>query len=188
MYDHYYERLAYFRSGAKDSVDVLFLGDSLTERYDVGSYFPVLKTCNRGIDGDTPLGLLERLDDSLVPAKTVVLLIGVNDLSSVESVYPLLLDQLKKRSEKSSILVLSILPLEGSYARDNLKVIQANSFIASLCKEEQLPFLDIHDRFYGEKKELDPSYSIDGCHLTAEGYELLTRLIVLEIEGSLRRC
>lgn len=50
---HYGDRLELFSALQEGDVDVLFLGDSLTERYDLDSYFPNLTTANRGIDGDT---------------------------------------------------------------------------------------------------------------------------------------
>jgi hypothetical protein len=47
------------------SVDVVFLGDSLTEGYDIEEFYPEYVVLNRGISGDTTVGLEQRLDVSL---------------------------------------------------------------------------------------------------------------------------
>ena len=64
--------------------DVVFLGDSLTDGCDLEKYYPEYSSVNRGISGDTTDGLLNRLKVSAcdVDPKAVVLLIGVNDISS----------------------------------------------------------------------------------------------------------
>jgi hypothetical protein len=60
-------------------VDVAFIGDSLTDGYDVERYYSEYKVENRGIAGDTTHGLLARLDVSVyqLKPKVIVMLIGV---------------------------------------------------------------------------------------------------------------
>ena len=43
-------------SFADYEVDVAFLGDSLTDGYDLEKYYPDLVTANRGIGGETTIG------------------------------------------------------------------------------------------------------------------------------------
>ena len=64
------------------SIDVAFIGDSLTDHYDVARFYPGITTLNRGIAGDNTYGLYRRLQVSLydVQPKVVVLLIGSNNL------------------------------------------------------------------------------------------------------------
>ena len=68
----------------KDQGAVVFLGDSITQGWDVGLQFafPGVKIANRGISGDTSRGVLIRLQEDVLalnPA-AVVLLVGTNDL------------------------------------------------------------------------------------------------------------
>ena len=52
---HYEDRCAQFKEENKTAqdLDVVFLGDSLTEGYDVNKFYPQYKVLNRGIGGDT---------------------------------------------------------------------------------------------------------------------------------------
>ena len=50
-------------------IDVAFLGDSLTDGYDLKKYYPQYAVSNRGIGGDTTHGLEQRLEISpLLPS------------------------------------------------------------------------------------------------------------------------
>ena len=42
-------------------VDVAFLGDSLTDGYDLSKYYPQFTTANRGFGGETTFGLESRM-------------------------------------------------------------------------------------------------------------------------------
>lgn len=53
-------------------VDVAFIGDSLTDMYDLEKYYPKYLTANRGISGDTSLRLETRLQVSLYDLKPKV--------------------------------------------------------------------------------------------------------------------
>ena len=65
---------------------IVFVGDSLTENYNVYEYFKGYDVYNRGIGGDTTIGLLSRMEESVYALKPsiVVLLIGINDFELVE--------------------------------------------------------------------------------------------------------
>ena len=58
---HYDEMNASAQKG-----QTVFFGDSLTEFYDLGQYFPDEVFYNRGISGDTTDGMLNRLDNNLL--------------------------------------------------------------------------------------------------------------------------
>ena len=53
-------------------VDVAFLGDSLTDGYDLAQYYPQYVTANRGIGGDTTFDLERRLQVSVYDLKPKV--------------------------------------------------------------------------------------------------------------------
>ena len=57
--EHYNGRVNLFNEENKNvsDVDVVFLGDSLTEGYDVKTYYPEYNVLNRGIGGDTTFGV-----------------------------------------------------------------------------------------------------------------------------------
>ena len=66
-------------------VDVAFLGDSLTDGYDLSRYYPQYITANRGIGGDTTFDLESRLQISVydLKPKVVVMLIGANNMDTM---------------------------------------------------------------------------------------------------------
>jgi hypothetical protein len=92
---HWTKRVDTFRAenatlkrGPSDPYYTVFLGDSLTEGFDLAKYFPGHLTLNRGIISDHigiggDQGVLQRLDVSVADCHTsrVILLIGVNDLA-----------------------------------------------------------------------------------------------------------
>ena len=63
-------------------VDVAFIGDSLTDGYDLSLYYPEFSVANRGIGGDTTFGVEERLKVSLYDAnpRVIVMMIGSNNI------------------------------------------------------------------------------------------------------------
>ena len=52
---------------------VVFVGDSLTQRYPLSDFYPGVHLYNRGIDGDTTEGLSKRLNLSIFDLKPKVL-------------------------------------------------------------------------------------------------------------------
>ena len=66
---------------------IVFVGDSLTENYNVYEFYKGYNVYNRGIGGDTTLGLLNRMKESVydLSPSVVILLIGINDFQLVEN-------------------------------------------------------------------------------------------------------
>ena len=81
-------------------VDVAFLGDSLTDGYNVKSYYPEYLVSNRGIGGDTTFDLEKRLQVSVydLKPKVAVLLIGGNNLGTMFDNYESIVKGLKYNS------------------------------------------------------------------------------------------
>ena len=78
-------RATFANHAAGDAGAVVFAGDSITHTWiNVAQYFPQYKVANRGISGDTTLGLMDRLDEDVVQLspRALVLLIGTNDLGA----------------------------------------------------------------------------------------------------------
>ena len=84
---HYYDRCNLFNEENKHltNIDVAFLGDSLTEGYDLKSFYPDWTVVNRGISGDTTIGLEKRLQVSAYDAhpKVISMLIGANNFDTM---------------------------------------------------------------------------------------------------------
>ena len=176
---HYGDRLELFSTLQEGDVDALFLGDSLTERYDLDSYFPNLTTANRGIDGDTVFGLLHRLDESIagVNPRVIVMLIGVNDVDAAPSQYPELLLEVRKRFPSIPLLCLSLLPVGGIYSDMNADILKANEIIREEAETIGANYVDVHPCLCDDSGELCEDCTVDGVHLSPEGYRRLTLAI-----------
>ena len=73
--------------------DIDFVGDSITEGYDVKSFYKEYKVANRGISGDTTDMLLTRMDVSAFDLQPIVisLMIGTNNLDTCMNNYDAIL-------------------------------------------------------------------------------------------------
>ncbi len=177
---HYLQRVYSFSRDVHDEVDLLFLGDSLVERYDLASYFPGCRSVNRGIDGDTVYGVLHRIEPSLnIPeVKNLFLLIGVNDTEDASVNYPRLLKAIKRCYPQSNIVALSLLPTRGLYSRINDQALELNKTIYASAKSIGVIYADVRYALEDEKGELEEAYTVDDIHLTPMEYERLTKAIM----------
>ena len=114
-------------------VEVAFLGDSLTDGYDVKAYYPQYLTVNRGIGGDTTFDLEGRLQTSVYDLKPQVatLLIGANNFATMLDNYERICDISVERmlTISSYIQKEMVFGLQGQPS--DLKMIP--SFVDSVC-------------------------------------------------------
>ena len=91
-------------------VDVAFLGDSLTDGYDLEKYFPQYLVLNRGISGETTFGLEKRLKVSVydLKPKVAVMLIGANNFDTMFDNYENILKGFKENLPNTKIVLLSL--------------------------------------------------------------------------------
>lgn len=168
----------------------VFLGDSITDLYDLDRYFPDKGYINRGIGGDTTEGVLDRFDETVLPLRPsrIVLLIGVNDLNYGRSVedtlesYARLVDHIRETLPDIVLYLISIYPVNGtSYAPLLLhkdKIVRLNEEIETLASERNATFVDIHPLLLREGSDLlDALVSDDGLHLNDAGYVIVTAVL-----------
>ena len=88
-------------------VDIAFIGDSLTDGYDVERYYPEYKVENRGIGGDTTYGLLARLDVSVyqLKPKVIVMLIGANNFDTMLDDYEQIIIGIKENLPETKLVI-----------------------------------------------------------------------------------
>ncbi len=99
-------------------VDNVFLGNSITEGFDLEIYFPGYEIANRGIVGDHLDGLVERLDNSVLSLKPqkLFLMIGINDIGDrrsdeyLKEMFVTLIDTLIISLPETEIYLHSMLP------------------------------------------------------------------------------
>ena len=168
---------------------IVFLGDSITQDYNVYEYFANKIVYNRGIGGDTTQGVLKRLEQSVYQLKPsqVVILIGTNDFELLEATAGEIhqrtieiVKQINKFDSKIEILLLSVLPVNQSIdsktvgKRNNKDINLLNQLNQSI---ENTKFINVYDEML-DGDVLDSKYTLEGLHLNQHGYEVVTKIIL----------
>lgn len=170
-----------------------FVGDSLTENLDLDRHFaPGQRLINMAINGDTcgglgPLGCIERLDFGIIQVRPsrLVLLEGINDLALTRYEDPLgskldryeaLEVRLRKRLPDCKLFLVSLLPTCGAQAYLRPEILVFNQQIRRLAERDHQIYIDAHAKLRDQQDLLNPSYSLDGLHLNAAGYQVLAKV------------
>lgn len=180
--EYYNGKVASFEEQNKTltNVDVAFVGDSLTDGYDLNTFYPQYNVVNRGISGDTTFGVENRLKVSLfdITPKVVVMLIGGNNYQTMFENYESILQKFKTNLPGSHIVLLSLTALGQPYANLNSAFQQNNTQIETLAEQYQFEFVDVFTPLCDQTTgEIFPQYTTDGVHLTSQGYQVLTNCI-----------
>lgn len=162
-------------------VDVAFIGDSLTDGYDVAKYYSEYKVSNRGIGGDTTYTLLARLDISVyqLKPKVIVMLIGANNFKTMFEDYEDLIIGIKTNLPETKLIICSLTSMGGEHWGKNNQLAAFNNVkIKAYAEKYGCPYVDLFTPLLNmETNEIYEHYTTDGGHLTAEGYEVLTSAI-----------
>ncbi len=168
---------------------IVFLGDSITQDYNVYEAFPKHLVYNRGIGGDTTEGVLKRLDVSVfeLKPKTVVMLIGTNDFallkSSTEDIcerITKIIESIHEKLPTCHIIVQSVYPVNETIdkttvlPRSNHDIDELNEMLKSL---KHITFVDIASHLKDESNRFKEIYTLEGLHVSPLGYEVITDLL-----------
>jgi len=170
--------------------EIVFLGNSIT---DGAEWFELLqnKKCrNRGISGDVTEGILLRLDGvTKLKPSAIFLLIGINDLSLSISVneitgrYREILQRIQTETPRTKVYVQSVMPVNpatGGNKRLEGKtelIIELNGRLQALAKEFGFTYIDLFTPLADNNNLLPKRYSVDGLHLSYEGYRVWAETI-----------
>jgi lysophospholipase L1-like esterase len=177
----HHNRVSLFNSLPKETNSVMFLGNSITRRGPWEELFPFMHTTNRGVGGDVLRGMYNRVDDVVGDKPVAIFLMGgINDITnpskSVDEIwkdYERLVDKIRKELPTTALFVQSTLPVTAERDRDNTinpKVVELNKYLAAAAEKYGYNFVDLTSAMCDENGYLKPDYSIDGLHLSADGY------------------
>lgn len=170
----------------------LFLGDSITEYYDLDKYFPDMPVVNSGVAGDTTDDILSDMKNRVYdynPSK-IFLLIGTNDLRDEKSVDEVvdnikkIIEGIKENRKEAEIYLESIYPVNEEIdkklvgPRDNGDINEINEKLEEYAKEEGITFINTHELLVDEDNLLNEDYTDDGLHLNDEGYEVVSEALI----------
>ncbi len=170
--------------------EIVFLGNSITDGAEWYELLGNKRIRNRGISADVTEGVLLRLDaiTKLKPAK-IFIMIGVNDLarnmtvSEITSNYTTILDRIRTETPKTKVYIESVLPVNPATGmalnhtnRTDL-IMELNERLKELADEFGHTYIDLFNLMADANNHLPRKYSIDGLHLSYEGYRVWAEAI-----------
>ena len=171
--------------------NIVFLGDSITDFYDLDKYYEGYHVVNSGINGNQTDDILGDMNGRIYqynPSK-VFILIGTNDLQRDKSLDEIV-DNIKKIVEgiednrpQAQIYIESIYPINKDInevavgSRSNSAITEINNLLKEYCEEKDIIYIDIYNSLTNDDGNLSNEYSDDGLHLNDKGYEVVTAKI-----------
>lgn len=184
-------------SGQK--VDVVFLGDSITEGWKRlrPEFFPP-SWINRGIGGQTSPQMVLRMASDVIALnpRLVHILAGTNDvagntgpmtdamtLANIRAMIAIAKDA------RIKVLLGAIPPASSFYwnpaATPRDAIVRRNRLLQNLAREKRVGWIDYHALLNDGAGGLAKSYGRDGVHPDGTGYEAMERLALRAIRNAL---
>ena len=185
--------------GKSGPIGVLFLGDSITERWKQAPhiwehYFGKYQPANFGIGGDRTHNVIWRIEngelDGIKP-RVVVLMLGTNntDVHSAEQIAAAdekIIGMVRKKIPGAKVLLLAIFPRDARKNNDGLitqaqvadaakrvaTIDKANALLANLDDGNNVRFLNLNHVFLGRDGRIPWTIMPDQLHLSPAGYQL----------------
>lgn len=175
--------------------NILFLGDSITEYYDLDKYYSDFRVVNSGISGNAASDILEDMKKRVYnynPSK-VFLLIGTNDIEyqvedekiikNIEKI----IEKIKNNRPNAKIYLESIYPINNTDSdkidhgmvgrRTNDKIRKINKELKAYCKSHDVTYIDVYKELADSDGNIKLEYTKEGLHLSDKGYEVVTKVI-----------
>jgi lysophospholipase L1-like esterase len=181
---------------------VVFFGDSITDSWKLGDYFPGKPYLNRGIGGQTTPQMLVRFRQDVINLhpKVVVILAGTNDiagntgpmrLEDIEADYASLAEL--ARVSHIAVVYSSVLPVhnytpksQDFFAqRSPAKILALNQWLKDYCIASHLVYLDYFTALVDDKGLLKRELAEDGLHPNAAGFKIMAPLAEAAIAKAL---
>ncbi len=159
-------------------MNLVFVGDSLTEWYDWEHRFPEHRVLNLGISGETVEQLLERRDRIRSVVKDpdhLFLMTGINNLlmerHDIARTYREILRNFTTWWKAATVVVQSLLPVDMSWVSNDL-IRDVNRRLLEIAGQCGAGYLDVYSLFVDENGKPKRGYlSPDGVHLANGGYK-----------------
>ena len=181
---------------------VVFLGDSITDRWDLAAGFPGAPYVNRGIGGQVTAQLLLRFLPDVVALRpaAVVILAGVNDVQGVlqretpeqiEDHWQAMADIADRHG--IALVFGALLPVNDytPAARDVVRerkpaeLHALNRWLRGFCERRGYAFADYETALADDRGLMRRDYTVDGIHPLAAGYARMAPVAHAAIEAAL---
>jgi lysophospholipase L1-like esterase len=186
----------------KNENRVVFLGDSITDGWNLAEYFPGKPYINRGISGQTTPQMLIRFRPDVIALKpkAVVILAGTNDIAGntgpmtnemIQDNYASMAELARANGIK--VVFASVLPVHDygktkvTERRSPEQILQLNQWVKSYCAKNGHVHLDYFSKMVDDKGMLKVELANDGLHPNAEGYKIMAPLADAAIQQAVRK-
>lgn len=172
-----------------DRERIVFLGDSITNRYDLDKHFINHYVINSGVGGNLTQDILNDIDNRVNkynPSK-LFLLIGTNDLvysdlslDGIKDNIEKIIDEIRLDNPNTKIYLESLYPVNSNVneemvaGRKNDDIIKLNEKIKTICEEGKCTYIDMYNKLLDRNGNLKRIYTADGIHLNRIGYVKVT--------------
>ena len=170
------------------NVDLLFLGDSITEGWETfgkvawAKHFAKRNAANMGISGDRTQNVLWRIENGNVEGiepKLIVLMIGTNNANKQDNTAEEIADgieaivaMLRKRLPESKVLLLGVFPSGEKPNVKREKTTEVNRIVSHLDDGKAVFYLDIGPSFVAADQTISKEIMPDFLHLSPKGYDV----------------
>lgn len=186
------DRLSTFTAeAAMDRGAVVFLGDSITRKWDLAAAFRPVHVANRGISGDTTRGMLCRLQETVLNLrpKAIVFMGGINDLTqspvgtpgTIAANVRSILAQIAVAQPNTPVFVCETLPSKSAPLET---VRQVNAAVdAVVANFPNARRVRTFAAFLNSDGTENQSLFVDGTHPNAAGYAIWRKLLEPEVSS-----
>jgi lysophospholipase L1-like esterase len=171
---------------------VLLLGDSISEGFDLNTFFPEKKFENHGKSGFSSAELLEAMQPGWFSnqPEIIFLCIGTNDLARnidvkeiLGNIQQLILKIREFLPTNPIIYITSLFPTRHNPPRPNHLIDQFNLYLHSLANEAKIQYLHLNPFFKDANGQLRKTFTKDGLHLSSDAYQVWTSILMTFIDN-----
>jgi beta-glucosidase len=181
----------YCARAAAGNLDLVFLGDSLTQRWEGApevwqKFYGKRNAAQMGIDNDGTQQVLWRIDHGTldgVSPKLIVLLIGINNIGNdnatpedVRDGVVAIQKRIREKLPKTALLTMGLLPYDRPGVDYTAQIAGTNRILPTLAGRDNVHFLNIGERLLVNGR-VTPEHQPDGAHLSPKGYAIYAEAI-----------